>query len=202
MDCGQVFTGEAINYTFSTTVTDTEDDDDTGTVTDPDPTPVPVTPVDPATTPHCPPQYQAWIKAHGTDATQAGLPEANALALTSIESGWGNGTFAKNGNDFFNLEAFWKPGTPKPGNKFADQLGWMSASEMKQSGRLKGYYALVATYSSALDSFKSAAATYSNLTATDPTTFAKNAAADGINAGKDPAFFTREKIFANCLGRQ
>jgi len=32
MDCGQVFTGEAINYTFSTTVTDTEDDDDTGTV--------------------------------------------------------------------------------------------------------------------------------------------------------------------------
>ena len=82
------------------------------------------------------------------------------------------------------------------------QLDWMQALEMNQSGTLKGYYALVATYSSAKDSFLSAAATFSNLTATDPTTFAKNAAADGINAGKSPAFLTREKVFADCLAGQ
>ncbi len=149
--------------------------------------------------PPCPPKYQAWIDAHGTDAVAAGLPEANALALTSIETDWGKGNFAKNGNAFFNLETFWKPGTPMPGNKFADQLGWMPASEMIRSGTLEGYYALVATYSSPLNSFLSAAARFSNLTATNPTTFDENAAADGINAAKSPAFFTREKIFADCL---
>jgi RHS repeat-associated protein len=152
--------------------------------------------------PPCPPKYQAWIDAHGADALGAGLPEANTLALTSIESKWGMGRFAIDGNDFFNLEAFWKPGKAKPGNKYAYQLGWMQALEMKQSGTLKGYYAFVATYSSAKDSFLSAAATFGNLTATDPTTFANNAAADGIDAGKNPAFLTREKIFADCLAGQ
>jgi hypothetical protein len=78
----------------------------------------------------------------------------------------------------------------------------MEALEMITSGRLKGYKALVATYSSALDSFKSAAATFSNLTATDPTTFANNAVSDGIYAGRGPAFLQRQQIFANCLGGQ
>jgi RHS repeat-associated protein len=151
----------------------------------------------------CPQQYQNYINAYGADALAAKLPEANALALTSIESNWGNGPFVINGgNDFFNLEAFWKPGTPQPGNKYAYQLGWRRASEIIESGGLKGYYALVATYSSALDSFKSAAAQFSNLTATDPATFAKNAVADGIYAGKSPAFLTREQTFANCLAGQ
>jgi len=164
--------------------------------TEPEPPPTPEPPT-------CPPEYQNYIKAYGADATAAGLPEANTLALTSIESNWGNGPFVVNGgNDFFNLEAFWKPGTPQPGNKYAYQLGWRRASEMMKSGGLKGYYALVATYSSAKDSFMSAAATFSNLTATDPTTFAKNAVADGIYAGKSPAFLTREKIFADCLAGQ
>lgn len=62
----------------------------------------------------CPPQYRAWITAHGADAIAAGLPEANVLALTSIESGWGNGRFARDGNDFFNLEACWAYRTPLP----------------------------------------------------------------------------------------
>jgi hypothetical protein len=163
-------------------------------------------PSDPTPTPQqkppCPQQYQNYINGYGADALAAGLPEANALALTSIESGWGNGRFAKDGNDFFNLEAFWKPGTPKPGNKYAYQLGWMQASEMIGSGSLTGYYALVATYSSAKDSFMSAAAKFSNLTETDPATFAKNAVADGIYAGRGPAFMQREQIFANCLGGQ
>ena len=157
---------------------------------------------DPGPGPDCPPQYQAYIDAHGADALRAKLPEANALALTSIESEWGTGPFAKGGNSFFNLETFWKPRTPKPGNKFAYQLGWMPASDMIEHGPLTGYYALVATYSSASDSFKSAAATFSNLTETDPTTFAKNAVADGIYAGRSPAFLTREKTFADCLKGQ
>jgi RHS repeat-associated protein len=152
------------------------------------------------TPPPCPPQYRAYIDAYGAAALGAKLPEANALALTSIESQWGDGRFARDGNDFFNLEAFWKPGTPQPANKFAFQVGWMRATEMIQSGPLKGYYALVATYSSASDSFKSAAAQFSNLTATAPATFAKNAVADGIYAGRSPAFLTRERIFAKCLG--
>ncbi len=170
----------------------------------PDPNPTSCT-VDtpPPSTPSCPPQYQAYINAYGADATTAKLPEANTLALTAIESAWGNGPFVINGgNDFFNLEAVWKPGTPQPGNKYAYQLGWRQAGEKITSGGLKGYFALVATYSSALDSFMSAAATFSNLTATDPATFAKNAVADGINAGRSPDFLKMEKIFANCLGGQ
>ena len=44
----------------------------------------------------------------------------------------------------------------------------------------------------------------SNATALDlaRTTFAKNAVADGIYAGRSPAFLTREKIFADCLKGQ
>ena len=154
------------------------------------------------TPPPCPPQYQAYINAYGPDAIAAGLPEANTLALTSIESQWGTGNFAKYGNDFFNLEIYQKAGLPKPANKFAYQLSWMQASDMITHGPLAGDYAWVATYSSALDSFKSAAARFSNLTAPDPATFAKNAVADGIYAGRSPAFLTREQIFANCLAGQ
>jgi RHS repeat-associated protein len=158
----------------------------------------------------CPPQYQAWIDAHGSDALGAGLPEANALALTSIESGWGGGRFSLptaqgGGNDFFNLETCWVKGTPQPAPKYKYQVGWMQANLPSDScGHIPGavYYALVATYNSSADSFKSAAATFSNLTATDPTTFAQNAVKDGINAGKSPAFLSREQTFADCIKSQ
>ncbi len=150
----------------------------------------------------CPPQYQAWINAHGADALAAGLPEANALALTSIESNWGNGRFAKQGNDFFNLETCWTPGTPQPAAKYAYQLGWLQAGSPSDSCGKGLHYALVATYKSSLDSFKSAAATFGNLKENDPMKFAKNAVADGINAGKSSAFLTREQTFADCLKPQ
>jgi len=163
----------------------------------------PATAPPPPAPPPCPPQYQNYINAYYEDALDAGLPAANTLALTSIESSWGTGPFVINGgNDFFNLETCWVKGTPMPGTKFAYQVGWMRASLPSDSCGPGLRYALVATYSSALNSFMSAAATFSNLTATDPATFAQNAAADGINAAKSPAFLTREQIFANCLGQQ
>ncbi len=78
----------------------------------------------------------------------------------------------------------------------------MRADDMIQSGPVKGYYALVATCGSPLNSFLSAAARFSNLTATNPATFVENAAADGINAGKSPFFLTREQTFADFLKGQ
>jgi RHS repeat-associated protein len=150
----------------------------------------------------CPPQYQAWIAAHGADALAAGLPEANALALTSIESGWGTSRFAQQGNDFFNLETCWADGTPQPAPKYAYQVGWLTALLPSDSCGKGPHHALVATYNSSLDSFRSAAATFENLKVNDPATFAKNAVADGINAGKGPAFSQREKIFEDCLKPQ
>lgn len=151
--------------------------------------------------PACPPKYQAWIDAHGADALAAGLPEANALALTSIESSWGNGRFAKDGNDFFNLETCWSSGTPFPATKYAYQTGWMQAGSPSDSCGKGLHYALVATYGSSLDSFKSAAAKFANLQAADPTTFAANAVTDGIFAGRGPAFLKRQKVFADCLSQ-
>jgi hypothetical protein len=125
------------------------------------------------------------------------------LALTSIESDWGRGPFVVNGgNDFFNLETCWTPGTNQPGKLYAYQAGWRQAPRPSDNCGRGLHYALVATYANAADSFKSAAARFSNLTATDPTTFAKNAVADGIYAGNSPAFLTREKIFADCLTGQ
>jgi hypothetical protein len=130
------------------------------------------------------------------------MNEADALALTSIESNWGNGRFAKDGNDFFNLETCWASGTPYPPTKYQYQLGWMQAGKPSDSCGKGLHYALVATYSSVLNSFLSVATlSNGNLKTTDPAAFARNAVADGINAGKSPAFFTRETIFANCLGQ-
>jgi RHS repeat-associated protein len=197
--------------TFSTTVTGSPDEPETP---DPpqDPTPQPpLQPVPPSPVPRkpkkptskCPPQYQAWINSHGADAIASGLPEANVLALSSIESGWGNGRFAAQGNDFFNLETCWTYGTPVPASKYADQSGWMQALQTASGCPGSGvHYMLVATYATSLDSFKSIAATFANLNVNDPTKFANNAVADGIYAGKGAAFLKREQMFANCLPGQ
>ncbi len=152
----------------------------------------------------CPAQYQAWINTHGADAIATGLSEANVLALSSIESGWGNGRFAKQGNSFFNLEGFWKPGTARPSTKYAYQSGWIQANEMITQGPLKGYYALVASYSSASDSFKSFAATLGSFFSgvTDPTKFGGIAVAHGINAGKGQNYADTANTFINCLAAQ
>ena len=126
------------------------------------------------------------------------------MALTSIESSWGNGRFAQApGNDYFNLETCWTFGTAQPALKYKYQFSWMQALLPTNACAGPGvHYMLVATYSSSLNSFLSAAARFSNLTAANPKTFAQNAAADRINAGKSAAFLTREQIFANCLTGQ
>ncbi|QOY91468.1 RHS repeat-associated core domain-containing protein [Paludibaculum fermentans] len=152
----------------------------------------------------CPSNFQAWIDAHGADALATGLSEANVLTAAAIESGWGNGDFAKNGNSFFNLETVWKPGTRMPGPKYAYQSSthpWMQASEMITKGRFKGYYALVASYNSAADSFKSFAATDGKylIGVTDPKQFASILVAHGINAGSASYFGSFEKTFQDCL---
>ena len=45
-----------------------------------------------------------WINAHLTDATKVagelGVTAADILGLSALESGWGNGRFAKQGNNF------------------------------------------------------------------------------------------------------
>jgi RHS repeat-associated protein len=141
-----------------------------------------------------------WIDAHGADVIAAGLPEANALALTAIESDWGRGYFARTGNSFFNLESCWAQGTPYPPFKYAHQTGWMKANESNHWCPGTGmHYMLVAAYSNSRDSFMSATATRPNLKEDDPTKFAKNAVADGIYAGRDPNFLSLEKKFEKCL---
>jgi len=154
----------------------------------------------------CPAQYRSWISAHGADAAATGLSTANVLATSAIESGWGTGSFAK-GNSFFNLETFWKPGTRRPGPKYAYQSSknpWMQAREMIQSGPLKGYYALVASYDNAADSFKSFAATDGKFLTgvTDPAKFASILVAHGINAGRANYFTTIANTFQECLNAQ
>jgi RHS repeat-associated protein len=113
--------------------------------------------------PDCPAQFQNWIDLYDDDAVATGLSEANVLALSSIESGWGNGRFAQGGNSFFNLERLapkgWKPGDPLPKTIFANQLSWMNALEPFASGPNAGRYALVATYKNPSDAFESFAAT-------------------------------------------
>ena len=64
------------------------------------------------------------------------------------------------------------------------------------------HFMQVATYSSAWNSFQSAAAQFPNLNVGDPATFAQNAAADGINAGTSSSFLKIEQTFANCLKTQ
>jgi RHS repeat-associated protein len=98
----------------------------------------------------CPPKYQAWITAHGADAAtvagQIGTAEADILALSAYESGWGGGPFASMGS-YFNLETT-KPTTGPNPPPFKYSTGWMQAAQPNQNGR----YALVATYSSYLNS--------------------------------------------------
>ena len=156
----------------------------------------------PSSPPPCPPQYQAWINAYGADAVATGLTEANVLALSAIESGWGTGRFATQGKDFFNLETVWKPGTPQPAPQYAYQTGWLQAKEMFTSGPNRGKYTLVATYNSASDSFKSFAARYGTVFAgvTDAATFGKIAVANGEYGGRGTSFVTTAQIFMDCLG--
>ena len=194
-------------------------------VSDPDPTPClsqafvgsgctpPGTPIlwkrpTKPTTPRCPPQYQAYITAYGTDAIATGLSEANVLALSAIESGWGGGRFALGGNSFFNLETLaptgWAPGDPLPNTIYVDQVSWMNAQEPFASGPNAGRYALVATYQNASAAFASFAANdgryFSGVT--NAATFGGIAVAHGIYAGRGPGFVTTEQTFQNCLGSQ
>ena len=162
----------------------------------------PVAQPTPSPVPSCPPNYLHWIALHGADVLAAGLPEANTLALSAIESGWGTGRFAAQGNDFFNLETCWAPGTSLPALNYAYQAGWLQAQSPSDSCGSGLHYAQVATYASSLNSFKSVAATFANLNENDPTKFGQNAVADGINAGKGPDFLKIEQIFANCLTGQ
>jgi hypothetical protein len=103
------------------------------------------------------------------------------------------------GDDFFNLETCWAFGTPWPALRYAYQVSWMQAGLPSDSSGSGLHYALVATYNSSLDSFKSVAAKFANLQENNPATFAINAVADGINAGKAPGFLATEKHFAECL---
>ena len=75
---------------------------------------------------------------------------------------------------------------------------------MITQGPLKGYYALVASYSSASDSFKSFAATLGSFFSgvTDPTKFGGIAVAHGINAGKGQNYADTANTFINCLAAQ
>jgi RHS repeat-associated protein len=152
----------------------------------------------------CPANYQNWINAHGADAVATGLSEANVLAASAIESGWGGGRFAKEGNSFFNLETLWTPGTRKPAPKYAYQVSWIQAKEMFTSGPNKGKYSLVASYKNASDSFRSFTATlgkYLNGVA-DAATFASRLVAHGINAGRDGNFANTVQTFQDCLNAQ
>ena len=151
----------------------------------------------------CPGNYQDWIHAHGADAAATGLSEANVLATSAIESGWGGGPFVK-GNSFFNLETLWKPGTKKPDPKYAYQVSWMPASEAFLSGPHKGWFSLVASYNSASDSFKSFAATLGTYLSgvTDAAKFASILVAHGINAGRASYFGSTMQTFQDCLSAQ
>jgi RHS repeat-associated protein len=161
------------------------------------------TPPSPPPPPACPPQFQAWINSYGADAVATGLSEANLLATSAIESGWGGGPFVK-GNSFFNLETVWNPKTPKPSPKYALQVSWMTAGEMFTSGPFKGDYSLVASYNSAADSFMSFAVTLGKYLngVTDPAKFASILVAHGINAGRASYFGNTEQTFQNCLSAQ
>jgi RHS repeat-associated protein len=180
---------------------------------DPDPTnawqgvsPEPGTPTrrrcstPPPPKPKCDPRYQAWIDAYGPYAVATGLSVANVLALSVMESGWGSGRFAQEGNDFFNLETVWTPGTPMPGPKYAYQTTWLQAKEPFTTGPNKGKYSLVATYNSVSDSFKSFAATLGEYFqgVTDPAAFGRIAVAHGEYGGGGDFVNTALK-FMDCL---
>jgi uncharacterized protein RhaS with RHS repeats len=156
----------------------------------------------------CPQNFTNFIVAHGKDAIATGLDEANVLALSVGESGWGGGRFATEGNSFFNLETLapkgWNPGDPYPNTIYDKQVSWLNAKEPFESGPHAGQYSLVATYKNASDSFASFAAKDSQYLKgiTDPATFGTIAAAHGIHAGRQKAFLTNEKTFAECIEAQ
>jgi RHS repeat-associated protein len=123
---------------------------------DGDPTPDPPPP-DPW---RCPTVYQNWINAHGTDAAtvanSVNNTEANLLALSAYESGWGKGYFVQadaqhTGNAFFNLEITKSKKISNPA-LFPYSTGWKPARGDAN--------VLVAQYKSYLDSAKSFAAVY------------------------------------------
>jgi len=80
----------------------------------------------------------------------------------------------------------------------------MQAREPYASGPYKGRFALVASYKSASDSFKSFAATLGRYLSnvTDAAKFASILVAHGINAGSASYFGSMEQTFQDCLSAQ
>ncbi|MGO9129276.1 MAG: RHS repeat-associated core domain-containing protein, partial [Bryobacteraceae bacterium] len=173
---------------------------------EPDPTPCAVTrKPKKRRPPRCPPLYQNWINAHGADAAtvagQIGTSEADILALSAYESGWGGGSFVINGGDaYFNLESS-KPAqnSPNPAT-FVYSTGWRTASQPTTLPNGKQVWAIVAQYASYLDSAESFAYYKGSLFkgVTDPFTFGTIAHANGF--GIDPGTFTSiADVFVRCL---
>jgi RHS repeat-associated protein len=155
---------------------------------------------------NCPPQYQAWIDAHGAGSLAAakslGTTEGDVLGLSSLESGWGTGRFADSSiNDFFNLEKTWQTGKPLPSLE-PYSTGWTRAG--------KNPHQLVAVYTSYLNSALSFAAVANSYLhgVTDPLSFATKLQTIGkfgmLGVGQpDPNFIPvvahRATVFNKCL---
>ena len=104
----------------------------------------------------CPERYQNYIGTYGSYAAATGLSEANVLALSSIESGWGIGRFATDGHSFFNFETVWTEGTEEPGFVVNYQTGWTKANKsLRKNKDGVDQYSLVAAFANDSDSFKS-----------------------------------------------
>jgi len=151
----------------------------------------------------CPERYQGYIDAYDSYAAATGLSEANVLALSSIESNWGEGRFATEGHSFFNFESV-STGETEP-SKFVVkyQTGWLRAKNPLKKG--VDLYSYVATFASDSDSFKSFAASKVGQAlkgVNDPKTFGSIANNGAIHAGADPAFVDRAQTFAKCLQQQ
>ena len=157
----------------------------------------------------CPQQYEDYIDSYGSYAAATGLSEANVLALSSIESSWGQGRFATEGHSFFNFETGWTLGTKLPGFLVKYQTGWIQAKLPYEVTKGKDNttitkYALVATFATDSDSFKSfAASPVGNALrgVNDAKQFGQIAERGKIHAGSSPAFLGRAATFARCLGQ-
>ena len=124
------------------------------------------------------PSYRLeWINEHKEDATvvakELEVTTAAILGLSAVESGWGKGRFAKEGNNFFGQHA------PQPG---------ALPETIQASGDAK---IKMATYSSYLASAKSFATAYGHLVkgVKDSATFVarlQNAGKFGIGGGGKP----------------
>jgi RHS repeat-associated protein len=147
---------------------------------------------------NCPAVYQNWIDAHGSDASAVaqtiGTTEANLLALSAYESGWGGGPFASVGA-YFNLETK-KPKRGRNPEPFKYSTGWKQASKPNSEGD----YALVATYGNYLDSAKSFAFYKGSLFkgVTDTTKFGTIASQHGFGISVS-TFVSIADIFVRCL---